>query len=161
MCISYEIMQLIQNLITTINKPCFPYLLLNIWISCLLTILVQNLEKKGSFYYLLMFLIMSPHLRGGDILFLVWILLGSVGITLTYLHNILWSSGWILTKFSWVYNWDITKTWLDFGDIDLIFKVSVIEKLEIHDGGGHLFFLKTLLLVTTGWMTNCRSWDTA
>ena len=27
-----------------------------------------------------------------------------------------------LTKFSLIYNWDITKNWLDFGDLDLIFK---------------------------------------
>ena len=38
------------------------------------------------------------------------------------LHNILWTSGWILTKFAWIYNWDITKNWLDFGDLNLIFQ---------------------------------------
>ena len=31
----------------------------------------------------------------------------SVGITLSCLHNILRNNGWILTKFSWIYNWDI------------------------------------------------------
>ena len=35
----------------------------------------------------------------------------------------MWTSGWIPTKFSWIYNWDITKNWLDFGDIHLFFKV--------------------------------------
>ena len=31
-----------------------------------------------------------------------------VGVTLSCQHNILETSGWILTKFSWIYNWDIT-----------------------------------------------------
>ena len=43
--------------------------------------------------------------------------------------------------FSWIWNWDISKYWLDFGDLDLIFKVTAVEKLKIH-GGGHLFSLK-------------------
>ena len=30
-----------------------------------------------------------------------------------------------------VNNWDITKNWLDFGDYDLIFKVTAVEKLKI------------------------------
>ena len=36
-------------------------------------------------------------------------------------------------------NLDITNNWLDFGDLDLNFKVTAIEKLKIHgsdDGGG-------------------------
>ena len=32
-----------------------------------------------------------------------------IGVTLSCLHNILKTSGWILTKFSWIYKWDITK----------------------------------------------------
>ena len=36
------------------------------------------------------------------------------------------------TKFSWVYNWDITKNWIDFGDLHIIFKVTVVERLKIH-----------------------------
>ena len=55
----------------------------------------------------------------------------AVGVTLSCLHIILWTSGWILIKFSWLYNGDITKNWLDFGDHDLI-------------------FLKTQLLVSLG-----------
>ena len=35
---------------------------------------------------------------------------------------------------------------LDFGELDLIFKVTAVEKLKIHSGG-HLFSLKKLLLV--------------
>ena len=45
-----------------------------------------------------------------------------------------------------MYNSNVTKYWLDLGDLDLIFKVKAVEKLKIHDGG-HLFSLKTLLLV--------------
>ena len=46
------------------------------------------------------------------------------------LHNILWTSGWILTKFSWIYNWD-TMNWLHFVDLDPFFKVNAVEKLKI------------------------------
>ena len=35
----------------------------------------------------------------------------------------------------WINNWDITKT-IDFGDLDLIFKVTVVEKLKSGEGGG-------------------------
>ena len=41
---------------------------------------------------------------------------------------------------------DTIKNCLDFGELYLIFKVTTVEKLKIH-GGGHLFSLKTLLLV--------------
>ena len=77
--------------------------------------------------------IMFPNLREGDIL--IWC--GSVdigvwvGVTLSCLHNILWISDWILTKFSWIYNLDITKNWLDFADLDLIVKVTAVEKMKI------------------------------
>ena len=57
-----------------------------------------------------------------------------IGVTLSCRHNILWTSDWILPKYSWMHNWDITKNWLDFGYIDPIFKVTVEEKLEIHGG---------------------------
>ena len=57
---------------------------------------------------------MPPHLQGrGHIAFGA----DHVGVcfcmTLSCLHNILWTSGLILTKFSRIYNWDITKNWLD------------------------------------------------
>ena len=61
-----------------------------------------------------------------------------------------------------MYNWDTTKNVLDFGDLDLIFKLTAVEKLKIHDGG-HLFSLKTLLLVFLFWcycydlISNCRA----
>ena len=134
--------------------------------------------------------IMSHHLSlGGHFVFganPISIGLGiCIGLTLSYLHNILWTSSWILTKFAWIYNWDITKirfwwpspnfqghssknwkfcdtflsaqyllyqwldsyqilmnirlsnlditkNWLDFGDLDLIFKVTAVEELKIH-----------------------------
>ena len=69
-----------------------------------------------------------------------------VGATHTFLHNILLTSGWILTKFSYLYNWDISKKWKDFGDFDLIIKVTAEGTLKILSGE-HLFSLKTLLLV--------------
>ena len=34
------------------------------------------------------------------------------------------------------YNGDITKNWLDFGDLDLIVKVTAVEKLKMHNCGG-------------------------
>ena len=37
-----------------------------------------------------------------------------VSITFSCLHNILWSSHWILPKFSWLYSWAITKNWLEW-----------------------------------------------
>ena len=51
-----------------------------------------------------------------------------IGVTLSCLHNILWTSGWILTKFSWIFNWDITKNRIEFGDLDLLVKVTAAEK---------------------------------
>ena len=68
-------------------------------------------------------------------------------VTLSCLCNILWTSGWILTKFSWLYNWDIAKNWLDFGGLDLIFKVTAVEKLKIHSWRTSFCSLKTPLLV--------------
>ena len=31
---------------------------------------------------------------------------------------------WNVTKLAWIYHWDELKSWLDFGDLDLIFKVT-------------------------------------
>ena len=79
---------------------------------------------------------MSPDLRGGWHIDFGADPIGiSIGVTLSCLHNILWACGWILTKFSWTYNWNITKNCLDFGDLDLIFKVTAVEKLKIHSWG--------------------------
>ena len=46
----------------------------------------------------------------------------------------MWASGWILTKYSRIYTWDITKNELDYGNLDLISKVTIVEKLKIHVG---------------------------
>ena len=68
-----------------------------------------------------------------------------VSITLSYLHNIMCTNGLILTRYSWIYNLDMTKNWLDIGDLDLIFNVTTVEKLKIHGevrgwgGGGVLW----------------------
>ena len=70
-----------------------------------------------------------------------------VDVTLSCLHNILLTSGWSLTIFSLIYNWDIIKNWLDSGDLDLTFKVKVVEKkLKLH-GWGISVSLQTPLLV--------------
>ena len=50
-------------------------------------------------------------------------------------------------KFSWIYYWDITKNCLDFGDLDLIFKVTAVEKLNIHSGGTSVFSENTVISV--------------
>ena len=79
---------------------------------------------------------MSSHLKeGGHIDFGAFQLASasalrfSVGITLSCMHNILWTSRWILTKFLWIYNWD-NKELFRFGDLDPIFKVTALEKTE-------------------------------
>ena len=73
----------------------------------------------------------------GDIVILVLnpVCIGvSVCMTLSCLQYVLLTSGWILIKFS--YNWDITKNWFNFGVLDLIFKITAIEKLEVHSWVG-------------------------
>ena len=40
------------------------------------------------------------------------------------MHSILWINWWILTKLTQKHHWDMEKKWLDFGDLDLIFKVT-------------------------------------
>ena len=68
----------------------------------------------------------------------------NVGMTLYCLHNIVWRSCWILTKFSWIYNRDITINWLNFGDLDLIFKATAVDKLKIHGEGTSVFSENTI-----------------
>ena len=51
---------------------------------------------------------------GGHIDFCADTASSGVSMTLSYLHNILWTSNWILTKFSWIYDRDITKSWKEF-----------------------------------------------
>ena len=40
------------------------------------------------------------------------------------LHSISWTNGWILTKLAQTHYWEGGKKLLDFGDLDLIFKVT-------------------------------------
>ena len=74
---------------------------------------------------------MSPNLReegyinfGADLVYF-GVAVGD-GVILSFLHNILRSSGWILTKFSSIYNWDIKMKRLDFCNQDLVFKVTAV-----------------------------------
>ena len=47
-------------------------------------------------------------------------------LTVCYiLHVILWAIGWNATKCTHLYYWGRINSWLDFGDLDLIFKVRV------------------------------------
>ena len=39
-------------------------------------------------------------------------------------HPVSWMDGWIFTKLVHLYCWDMEKNWLDFGDLDPIYKVS-------------------------------------
>ena len=65
------------------------------------------------------------------------------------LHVVSWTIGWNVTKFARLYKLDMINSLLDFGDLDLIFKVTASWlKLPPETGlggGGHLFSLKTLL----------------
>ena len=47
-----------------------------------------------------------------------------VGMTDSCTHNISWTSWWNSTIFAWIYHWDKLKSWLGFGDLDLILKVT-------------------------------------
>ena len=104
---------------------------------------------------------MSPHLKGrGQIVFGVDpigidVSIGiGIGMTLSCLHNILWTSGWILTKFSWICNWDITQKKIRLVDLDLIFKVTAVEKLKIL----WRFLVFTLPFEQFWWGNTCFLW---
>ena len=63
--------------------------------------------------------IMFPNRKGGaDIAFGTDPVGGGVRVA-HCLHSISWTSGWILTQY-----WEGGKKWLDFGDLDLINKVT-------------------------------------
>ena len=63
---------------------------------------------------------LCPHWRGGGHIVLVWILLASAWYFLvcTISHE-------LVGGFAWMSHWDLMKSWLGFGDLDLIFKVTV------------------------------------
>ena len=44
-----------------------------------------------------------------------------------------WTNGWILTKLAYTHYWEGGKKWLDFGDLDLIFKVTLALKFSNFD----------------------------
>ena len=80
----------------------------------------QNLREGGTYWYWCISVVVGVGF---------WV---RIGMTLSCLHNILWTSGWTLTKLSWICNWDITKNSFDFGNLDLIFGVKAVEKLKIY-----------------------------
>ena len=48
-----------------------------------------------------------------------------VGVGIAHcLHSISWTNKWILTKLTQTHYWEGGKKWLDFGDLNLIFKVT-------------------------------------
>ena len=87
-------------------------------------------------------IIMSPHLWGREHIDFGVV---EIRVRLSCLHNILWTSGWIHTKFSWIYNWDRAKDWIEFGYLDLIFKVIAVENWSgvggVGVGVGDIHFL--------------------
>lgn len=46
------------------------------------------------------------------------------------LHSISWMEGWIFTKLAQMHYWIEEKCWLDFGDLELIFKVTGLKTLS-------------------------------
>ena len=54
---------------------------------------------------------------------------GDDGVILSCLHDISWTGFQILTKFEWIKQLDMVKSWLGFADPDLIFKVTEGLKL--------------------------------
>ena len=56
-------------------------------------------------------------------------------------HPVSWRNGWILTKLAQLYCWDIQKNWLDFGDLDPIFKVTWGLRL-LENGSSAPYLLK-------------------
>ena len=93
---------------------------------------------------------LCPQTNGqGNILILVQIplvstmVLASALATLPCLHNILWTTGWIL----WLDSNHIfldtylehNKELLDFDDLALIFKIIAVEELKIHGLGTSVF----------------------
>ena len=75
----------------------------------------------GYTYY-----VRPPKVRGGHIDFSVDpVGVGiNIGVTDSCTHDISWTSWWNSTKFVWIYHWNKLKSWLGFGDLDLIFKVT-------------------------------------
>ena len=98
-------------------------------VKAIKTHLKRPYDKKN----LTLVIIMTPYRRGGKHIVFgapVGVSVG-VGVTLSCLHDISGTGGWILTNFAWMQHWDMMKSWLCFGDLDLIFKVTARLKLPI------------------------------
>ena len=48
---------------------------------------------------------------------------------MSYSHSISREDQWILTKPVQIYNWEMKKNWIDFGDLVSIFKVTEGQRL--------------------------------
>ena len=46
------------------------------------------------------------------------------------MHNISLTNGWNLTELAQIHHKDGAKKWLDFGDLDLIFKITTLSILK-------------------------------
>ena len=97
---------------------------------------------------------------GGDISFGV----DPVGVCIaSCLQSISWTNGWILTKLAQTHYWDGGKKWFDFGDLDLIFKVT--PTLNVKFVGVHVRVDSCLQSIfwTNGWiltkLTQTHYWD--
>ena len=66
---------------------------------------------------------------------------GLYGWQMACLHPISWMKGWIFTKLVHLYCWDMEKNWLDFGDLDPIFKVTGGLRL-LENGLSALYLMK-------------------
>ena len=86
-----------------------------------------------------------PHYRGEHILFSA----DPVGVDIaSCLHSISLLNGWILAKLTQIYHWMGEKCWLDFGDLDPIFKVT--QGLRLLENAGK-WLVCTLSPEGTNW----------
>ena len=92
----------------------------------------------------------------------VHMLLVLLAATLLLVCILSWTSRWILTILAQTHYWEGGKNWLDFGDLELIFKVTpalwnfkklvCTQFLEANDGFWPNFYM---YIVTLGWFTFC------
>ena len=90
-----------------------------VWFSSLLHLSLSIFAFYGHMYSLCP---PPPNLEGRGI---YWFWCGSRWHPLSFPCIIFWTSPWILTKLAYVHRWKEGKSWLDFGYLDLIFKVTV------------------------------------
>ena len=70
-------------------------------------------------------------------------------MTVSCRHDISWTSRQILTKFAGILHWDTVKSWLGFGDLDLIFKVTA--GLALPNFNPEIACLHYVISWTIGW----------